>query len=145
MKPILGIAVFAMFCTTAGAQTRLTDGTYTVVKEVRSGKPTWTVIYSGHPASANDSGSPKLKYTLQFSEKCLFKSPKSDCDHPLTVGEIFGNHHFQPSGSLSGTMVSMDDDLGELTLIEFKGEGRSQDIFHFYKILRVETVSEAFG
>lgn len=142
MKPILGIAVFAMFCTTAGAQLRLTDGTYTVVKEVRSGKPTWTVIYSGHSASAYGSESPRLKYTLQFSENCRFKSPEEyDCDHPLIVGEIFGNHHFQPSGSLSGTMVSLDDDLGELTLIEFKGEGRSRDIRHYYKILRVETMS----
>jgi len=123
------------------------DDIYTVVKEVPGSKTTWTVIYSGHPVirigEYNYPGSPKLRYTLQFSDGCHFKSPEEyDCDHPLTVGQTFGHLDIQPTGKITGgSMVDVNDGIGEISIREFKENGR--DISHFYKVLRVEVVKDA--
>lgn len=130
-----------VICGVAAAQA-VTDGLYRVAKEeVRSGKSTWTVVYSGHP---------KLKYILQFSSECDPKDREEyDCDQPLVVGQTFGNYYIPSTGEAKGTRVDvasaefLHEPWGLFSIIEVKGEGGHRSVTHFYKILRVEAEEDS--
>jgi len=135
--------VLLLFASTvAAAQSVPKDNVYTVVKETRGTKPTWTVIYSGHPASGKTPSSPKIRYILEFSNECLSKdSKKYDCDHRLEVGQTFGYYDFgfgSPTTAGNQTIVKVDERADEFMITEVRNNDPSQSVIHLYKIVRVE-------
>ena len=98
---VVGIVLLISLASSAAAQSGSVDDSYTVIKEERlQGKRTWTLSYSGFREMRMPTGQvaperPKLKYVIQFVDvdHCGHVGPqRSDCDHPLAVGQTFGHH-----------------------------------------------------
>ena len=144
MKRVVPIAFALMFAVripTAHAQTASRNNVFTVVKEIPGRKTTWIVTYSGDPpfriGDHDYPGQPKREYTLQFGDGCDDDAPKTDCNHPLKVGETFGHDNEIPAtGEAKGSMVMFND--REFTIIELKGAGGNSSVSHVYKILNVK-------
>lgn len=126
------------------AQSAPKDGLYTVVKEVRETKPTWIVIFPGHPARKHHLSSPRVKYTLQF-DRCLDDNLKQFlCDPPsLRVGQELDEFDLSSTDDLKGTTVVVDDIAREFWLNEVRGENGLKGGSYIYKIVRSEVEKDS--
>jgi hypothetical protein len=77
------------------------------------GQPIWTLAHG------------KQIYTITFDGTCKTQTAFVNCDHPLTVGEVFAE-----------TKVSFHGD-GHVAAIEETTDARS--LTHFYEVLRVDS------
>jgi hypothetical protein len=111
---VLVISVGKHQASTPSASASTGPSTYLVKGESfdGQGRPVWTVAHA------------KQIYTITFDGTCKTQTEFVNCNHPLTVGDVFAE-----------TNVSFHGD-GHVAAIQETKDGRS--LTHFYEVLRVD-------